>query len=609
MVFAVSYKHALVACSLLLCPVSAYAGTPSLNITLSHTDTSELKPISIARAQFLPDIDDNPYSYFDRIEEDHNRGGCQKNGFQYTRDNCPAPRILKNKCPFGTGYADCYCAGSPTCSGSNNHTSNPYPSSTGASETSCRNCKGDTLYNWSCNSSACSGYMIYSSCPAHGNCSRCCDGYYKLNSCDSGYEISGSGGSAKCILSETCFGDTAKDTSLGYSCSSCVNKSGQTLYTCSCTGSCSLSSCPSNGYCSSDCKGKYCLNSCKSGYSVSGNSCVYICPHNCSLNSCPEGSKCTYESCSDKYCLGSCQTGYTMIDGKCAYGCGEYELLSCPTGAASCSKCPYDNSKLKINGCKTGYSVSGNTCIPTPCPAGYSTDISSCADGYTLRPSTYQTQIWSGNEKCRTCACELTETSCTDYGKNSLDGYEATASYQRDGTTYYKCLLCNRTGGTAAGYATCLGSYTNNVFRLESNAQPRGKQISCGGKTYYEYCGCESNGWKMYESSICGPSGYPYSGSSHRTYTKAGLDYTQYYHRGVYCNECSDSKFAEMKQTHNGCCLYYCSQPGYKVVDAPTGTCGVNKTHCCCPADFSGEPNPVDCVSYSSRAAYPDNQP
>lgn len=299
-----------------------------------------------------------------------------------------------------------------------------------------------------------------------------------------------------------------------------------------------------------------------------------------------------------------------MVDGVCTYACGEYQLTTCPTGATSCSKCPRDNSKLKINGCKTGYSVSGNTCVPTPCPSGYSTEITSCEDGYTLRPFTYSTQIWSGEQKCRTCACELNYTSCTVPGENNKDGFEATASCQRDGATYYRCEKCNRSGGSADGYSTCLASYGSGSFSYGSNAYPRGKQISCGGKTYHEYCGCESNGWKPFtSSSLCGPSGYPYSGSSHRTYNKAGLDYTEYYHRGTYCNSCDDTAFAEYPQTYNGCCLYYCSLPGYKVVRAPNGTCGVNMTECCCPEGFTGEPNSTDCMGYRSFAKYPDNQP
>ena len=447
MVFAVSYKHALVACSLLLCPVSAYAGTPSLNITLSHTDTSELKPISIARAQFLPDIDDNPYSYFDRIEEDHNRGGCQKNGFQYTRDNCPAPRILKNKCPFGTGYADCYCAGSPTCS-------------------------------------------------------RCCDGYYKLNSCDSGYEISGSGGSAKCILSETCFGDTAKDTSLGFSCSSCVNKSGQTLYTCSCTGSCSLSSCPSNGYCSTDCKGKYCLNSCKSGYSASGNSCSKDCvPNDCSaypLYSQPANG--TYETCSIgcgsgsyKYRLTGCNSGY-YLDG---------------TGCTKCDKVntTCDTGKTLVNTCSMANGATVGDCVDcrdesspyNPCYGYYICEGDKVGSGATCNCGS-QTYY----EKC------LVKETCL-YGdnlelKNNAwhSAYLETDYHFNSGWGYYKVSeKCTIDNGTKVFWAKeCIASskdYLGNDAPCKgykscpSGETVGGETCTCGGVTYGTLCLTECN--------------------------------------------------------------------------------------------------------------------
>ena len=245
---------------------------------------------------FLPD-------YEPKEQTEAEARGCAKLGYTYTYSNCASPRILKDKCPVGNAYKTCYCAGSPTCTGSA-FSSNPYPSSTGASSSSCMNCAGSTLYSWSCSSSTCASYSL-SSCPSNGYCFRCCDGYYKLNSCSSGYTIEGIGTSATCAKNETCFGSTTEETGLGYTCSSCTNLQGQTLYTCLCTEVCSLSSCPANGNCSTDCKGKVCLDSCKSGYSKSGNSCVSNHVHS---YRCPSG----YSSYGCTIC---CPPGYTTYGG------------------------------------------------------------------------------------------------------------------------------------------------------------------------------------------------------------------------------------------------------------------------------------------------------
>ena len=131
---------------------------------------------------FLPDYKEGD------IDADVNREYCRDQGFTQNHINCPAPRILKQRCPVGNYYKECYCAGSPSCTGSMS-SSNPYPSSTGASKTSCVDCPGNTLYTWTCSSSSCSSYMISGGCPSRGYCSRCCDGYYKLDSCQSGYHI------------------------------------------------------------------------------------------------------------------------------------------------------------------------------------------------------------------------------------------------------------------------------------------------------------------------------------------------------------------------------------------------------------------------------------
>ncbi len=202
---------------------------------VSATSTDNLETYQTAALYFLPD-----YSPSEIGKSGASK--CNQLGYSYSETNCAPPKILKDKCPAGNAYKECYCAGSITCSGYAS-SSNPYSSSTGASKTSCIDCAGNTLYNWSCSSSTCSSYSL-TSCPSNGNCSQCCDGYYKLNSCQSGYNVSGN---------------------------SCIK---------ACTDTCS-----SKGYYSSRPSGKTCSTT-----TVCGSTCYYNCvdTHTHSY-SCPSG--------------------------------------------------------------------------------------------------------------------------------------------------------------------------------------------------------------------------------------------------------------------------------------------------------------------------------
>ena len=275
---------------------------------VSAASTDNQSSYQTAFLYFLPD-------YQPKTDEAEDRG-CVKLGYTYTRSNCAAPRILKDKCPVGNFYKTCYCAGSPTCTGSTS-SSNPYPSSTGASSTNCTNCPGDKLYTWTCSASSCSAYTL-SSCPSHGYCSQCCSGKYKLDSCASGYELSG----GSCSCSTTCTDKvSSKPANSSYTTSSCT--------------ACGVTTTIKTGW------------SCNSGYTKSGDSCVEECIPLPSETGCSYGA----EPCSDgcgrtRNCCKSAPAdpcaGVSCPEGEfCKMGCKSYYGGCCSHVCFECKPLQY----------------------------------------------------------------------------------------------------------------------------------------------------------------------------------------------------------------------------------------------------------------------------
>ena len=204
---------------------------------------------------------------------------CKAGGHNYyTLDGCNTGYVKSgNSCPANpcTGYALTSCpTGASSCSNCLSGKTNKYKVN------GCKN--GYTASGNTCVAAACSGYTL-TSCPTGASsCSTCLSGKtnkYKVNGCKNGYVLSGN----SCPVRSCPSGYSTSTTSCssgytlstnGYSgskpCRRCVAKS--------CSGY-SLSSCPSNGKCSS-CKSgssyKYKLNSCNSGYEKVGNKCVKV---------------------------------------------------------------------------------------------------------------------------------------------------------------------------------------------------------------------------------------------------------------------------------------------------------------------------------------------
>ena len=175
---------------------------------VSAASTDNQSSYQTAFLYFLPD-------YQPKDQDETEVRGCAKLGYTVTRKDCAAPRILKDKCPVGNAYKECYCAGDPSCDTSwSLSSSNPRPSSIGASMASCVDCLGKTRYDWTCPTSACADYQL-DNCPSNGNCSQCCNEKYKLDSCLPGYSVSensceedcNSSSPNWCAVHSTCHGD------------------------------------------------------------------------------------------------------------------------------------------------------------------------------------------------------------------------------------------------------------------------------------------------------------------------------------------------------------------------------------------------------------------
>ncbi len=201
--------------------------------------------------------------------------------------------------------------------------------------------------------------------------------------------------------------------------------------------------------------------------------------------------------------------------------CTDYPLTRCPTGATSCTECQSGGTtKYKVNSCKNGYHLSGNTCIADSC-SGYPLDscptgatsctecqsgtttkykIDSCKSGYTL----------NGN----TCV----SNTCTDYPLDSCPtGAVSCSECQSGDTTKYKVNNC-KSGYTMNGNTCVANACTDypldicptdsNCSECQSGDKIKYKFDSCKvgyGKTVKD-CGTWSIGWTLgtLNSSGCG---------------------------------------------------------------------------------------------------------
>lgn len=201
--------------------------------------------------------------------------------------------------------------------------------------------------------------------------------------------------------------------------------------------------------------------------------------------------------------------------------CGtSFTLSSCPTNG-NCAEC---GGKYRLNDCKDGYAVSGETCVAASCPTGYAIMAGGCgtvpANGKWSIGSTING--YSGTFACKNCiltcdsgykpsgsscvACNCVMPDKNDYyneGPSDCDlygDYEGCnsqgmvefdeAGYNKDLNAYNACV------------ADCGGSACDSKFTLSSC--PTGASCtSCGGKYYWDNSTCLSGYRRLKSTGQC----------------------------------------------------------------------------------------------------------
>ena len=444
---------------------------------------------------------------------------CIEMGF--TKTSCTQPYLLNKQCPvndkyyaecicpanyeecdehyYGVGlacdgkYAECECN---TCEGYD-YTESNIPKGY-VKDKSCESCNG---WKYTIKPNPCDGYKECANGPASG-ASSCLSGnkilYSDCQNCDSACpegttesNPGGCGGSTKngcgdktcyypykaCCTDECPSYTLSSASSCSYGATSCYDSCyGKTWYKCNDTPLHTHSySCPSG----------YQASACSSSQTQVGTT-SKVCSCGATSGTCykckDKGDPCAGVSCpTAKTCSNGCKTYSTKTD-CCASVCTEcktctvnscsgYTLSLCPSNG-NCSSCVATTSdcktstKYKLNSCKPGYTMSGNSCVCSPAK-----DATGCKYG------TYDCDDGCGGTR----KCCKAEPKCSDagyYGGKACSYWTETRASQcqtgyRELATSASCApimnSCNCTGTSGTGtyqcYANCLGSCDVDSWR------------------------------------------------------------------------------------------------------------------------------------------------
>ncbi len=346
-----------------------------------------------------------------------NAAQCRDEGFG---TSCPSGYVpdTSQKCPYNSSFYKCRVC-SHSCSSGSLAYCNSNQIETGSSRNDCN----ETCYT--CRAKTCDdgGYSSsISSCQKATAVSfagkTCYTAVSGKNCTDGGY-------SASIPSNQTCSSTSYCGNTCYHSCSqpacsvggfrdaiptnqTCTSTTyyGQTCYKDCYTPNCGAggynASIPSNNLCSSvNYYGQTCYNNCYQPQCSAGGFEASI----------PSGKNCTAVSYYGRSCYKDC------VNSCVPNSCSGYDLSSCPANG-SCSSCTIgcgDNStKYKLNGCSSGYTLSGGICVANDCPDGYESDCSRCQNGYG------STKIGPTGKYCYRC-CSFAVNNRPDGGKVCLD--------------------------------------------------------------------------------------------------------------------------------------------------------------------------------------------
>ena len=172
-----------------------------------------------------------------------------------------------------------------------------------------------------------------------------------------------------------------------------------------------------------------------------------------------------------------------LVSDKCSY----YPLTSCPAGG-NCTKCPFGN-RYKLNSCRDGWRISGNSCIAASCSAlnkSYLSDIPS-------------NQVCSKvTEGGLTCYKDCRAVSC--------DGYKINCDNGVSGSNISSSALCPDCMNDNAKCSPKLCKITACVTNYKTNAD----NTACVEKDDT----CPDNYFKTCETSVIGDPKYTERGTA-----------------------------------------------------------------------------------------------
>ena len=132
--------------------------------------------------------------------------------------------------------------------------------------------------------------------------------------------------------------------------------------------------------------------------------------------------------------------GYSIINNNYNKNgaCSDYNLSSCPSNG-NCSSCNSDDSKYKLDSCKSGYITNGNSCVANNCSSLNSSYSSSIAYGK------YCEKITTSG---LTCYKNCRDISCSNYPL-TLSQAQSRSGYTTS-TGYSICSDCSPVGNYAS---------------------------------------------------------------------------------------------------------------------------------------------------------------
>ena len=366
-------------------------------------------------------------------------------------------------------------------------------------------------------------------------------------------------------------------------------------------GNCVKPECKTN----SDCpNGKYCENpgksnaecipcnegepcpTCPTGYVADGNG---GCKLGCTFDTasvCVSGTT-NCKTCTQSggcYTCTDCKDGYYPDNGTCVsckqkFGdncekCTPNKCTTCAqwyepdpyTGKCKAKACP-DGYSTSVTSCDSGYTLKTNGysggnacgyCEPNACPSGYSTSVTSCDSGYTLKTNGY-----SGANACGYCEAK----ACPDGYSTSVTSCDSGYTLKTNGYSGDKACGYCEAANCPNGYSTSVTS-CGNGYTLKTNGYSGGKACgSCepnacpsGYSTSVTSCG---NGYTLKTSGYsagkacgyCEPNACPSGYSTSVTSCDSGYTLkTNGYSGGNACGKCEIAKCPDGYSTNVTSC-------------------------------------------------------